>query len=255
MDILQLIINGSDFQSVIKEIIIEDDLDPWNIDISKLSESLLTYLNQLEDINFRIPARFILVSAILLRLKSEYLIREEEAEKTLETLDIEGLNILEAPINRIPMRNITFEELTKSLEKVMESKEKKEQMKLNREEKIKNLQKFIEIDIEDYVEKIFKELSKITKTSFYNLTNKKNNLETARYFVALLHLTNQQKIQIKQENLFEDFHINLRASSQEKILSEEERSKGTIKSETGQPQEISQTEEKSHQEIKPPENP
>ncbi len=230
MDILQLIINGSDFQSVIKEIIIEEGLDPWNIDLSKLSEGLLNYLAQLKDINFRIPARFILVSAILLRLKSEYLIREEEAEKTLETLDIEGLDILEAPINRIPMRNITFEELTKSLEKVMESKEKREQMQLNREEKIKNLQKFIEIDIEDYVEKVFKELSKITKTSFYNLTHKKNNLETARYFIALLHLTNQQKIHIKQENLFEDFHIHLRDSDGE------------------QPQEISQPEREQLQE-------
>ena len=61
MDILELIISGSDFQTVLKEIIIEEGLDPWNIDIVKLSDALLKYLAQLEEINFRIPARFILL--------------------------------------------------------------------------------------------------------------------------------------------------------------------------------------------------
>ncbi|RLJ06081.1 MAG: hypothetical protein DRP14_00650 [Candidatus Aenigmatarchaeota archaeon] len=68
----------------------------------------------------------------------------------------------------------------------------------------------MKINIEDYVEKVFRELSKIIKTSFYELTNRKSDLETARYFVAILHLANQQKIEIKQENLFEDIHISLR---------------------------------------------
>ena len=210
MEILQLIIEGSDFQSVLREIIVEEGLDPWNINISKLAESLLKYLRQLKEINFRIPARFILVSAILLRLKSESLVEEEIEQRELETININGLEILEPPINRIPKRNMTFEELTQALEKVMTEKEKREEIKFKKEEKIKNLQKMVEIDIEDYVEKVFRELTKINKTSFYELTNTKDGLETARYFIALLHLTDQQKISIRQENLFEDFHILLR---------------------------------------------
>lgn len=210
MDVLQLIIEGSDFQSVLREIIIEEGLDPWNINITKIADSLLNYLNQLKEINFRIPARFILVSAILLRLKSETLVEEEKEERELEKIDIEGLEILEPPISRIPRRNITFEELTRTLEKVMSEKERREQIKLKREEKINQLQRLMKINIEDYVEKVFRELSKIIKTSFYELTNRKSDLETARYFVAILHLANQQKIEIKQENLFEDIHISLR---------------------------------------------
>jgi chromatin segregation and condensation protein Rec8/ScpA/Scc1 (kleisin family) len=210
MNLLQLIIDGSDFQSVLREIIIEEGLDPWNIDITKLADSLLNYLKQLKEINFRVPARFILVSAILLRLKSESLIEEEMSEKELETIDIDGLEILESPINRIPKRNITFEELTQALEKVMGEKERKEQLRLNKEEKIEKLQRMMEIDIEDYVGKVFRELSKVNNTSFYKLTNTKNNLETARYFIAVLHLADQQKIFINQENLFEDFYISVK---------------------------------------------
>ena len=77
MEVLELIINGSDFESVLKEIIVEEGLDPWNIDIVKLADSMLKYLSELEDVNFRIPARFILVSAVLLRLKSESLVEKE----------------------------------------------------------------------------------------------------------------------------------------------------------------------------------
>ena len=211
MDILELIISGSDFQTVLKEIIIEEGLDPWNIDIVKLSDSLLKYLSQLEEINFRIPARFILVASILLRLKSETLVSKEEEEfENKETIDIEGLDILEPPVERIPLRNITFEELTKALEKVIEKEEKKRITRLNKEKKIEELRKVVEIEIEDYIEKVFKELIKITKTTFYELTKNKENLEVARYFIALLHLANQQKIKIHQENLFDDFHIELR---------------------------------------------
>ena len=211
MDILELIISGSDFQTVLKEIIIEEGLDPWNIDIVKLSDSLLKYLSQLEEINFRIPARFILVASILLRLKSETLVsKEEEDFENKETIDIEGLDILEPPVERIPLRNITFEELTKALEKVIEKEEKKRMTRLNKEKKIEELRKVVEIEIEDYIEKVFKELIKITKTTFYELTKNKENLEVARYFIALLHLANQQKIKIHQENLFDDFHIELR---------------------------------------------
>ena len=210
MDILKLIIDGSSFQSVLKEIIIEEGLDPWNINISSLADSLLNYLAQLKEINFRIPARFILVSSILLRLKSESLVEEENEERELETINIDGLDILEPPIKRIPTRNITFDELVQALEKVMNFKEKKEKIKFNREEKIKELQKIFEINIEDYVDKVFREISKTNRTSFYELTSTFNNLETARYFIALLHLANQQRITIKQEKLFEDFYIFLR---------------------------------------------
>jgi len=210
MDILKLIIDGSSFQSVLKEIIIEEGLDPWNINISSLADSLLNYLAQLKEINFRIPARFILVSSILLRLKSESLVEEENEERELETINIDGLDILEPPIKRIPTRNITFDELVQALEKVMNFKEKKEKIKFNKEEKIKELQKIFEINIEDYVDKVFREISKTNRTSFYELTSTFNNLETARYFIALLHLANQQRITIKQDKLFEDFYIFLK---------------------------------------------
>ena len=210
MDVLELIIRGSDFQTVLKEIIIEEGLNPWNIDIAKLSDSLLKYLAQLEEFNFRIPARFILVSSILLRLKSESLMEsEEEEERELEKIDINGLEMLEPPISRIPYRNISFEELTNTLEKIIDRERREERIMMNRKEKIERLQQVVDLEIEDYIDKVFRKLIKINKISFFSLVQNKEILEVTRYFIALLHLANQQKIRLKQENLFEDFDIEV----------------------------------------------
>ncbi len=210
MDVLELIINGSDFQTALKEIIIEEGLNPWNIDIAILSDSLLKYLAQLKEFNFRIPARFILVSSILLRLKSESLNESEERkDKEAEKIDISGLEVLEPPINRIPYRNITFEELTHTLERIVDKERKEEKIQENRKEKIEKLQQVVELEIEDYIDKVFRKLQNINKTSFFTLVQNKEILESTKYFIALLHLANQQKIRLKQNNLFEDFNIEV----------------------------------------------
>ncbi|OYT42916.1 MAG: hypothetical protein B6U88_02455 [Candidatus Aenigmarchaeota archaeon ex4484_56] len=210
MEVLNLIIHGSDWESVLKEIIIEKGLDPWNIEIRILTDSFLEYLSKLKIINFRIPARFILISAILLRLKSETLIKEEKEEKELEKIDIEDLELLEPPINRIPKRNITFEELTTILKRVVESTTRKEEIIRNKKQKINDLKKLIEFKIDDYVERVYRELKKIRQITFYNLTKDKDNLETAKYFIAILHLATKQNIEIYQEQLFGDIYIKAR---------------------------------------------
>ncbi|MCK4429230.1 MAG: segregation/condensation protein A [Candidatus Aenigmarchaeota archaeon] len=210
MEVLDLIITGSDFESVLKEIIVEEGLDPWNIDIVKLADSMLKYLAELEEINFRVPARFILVSAVLLRLKSESLIETEVKERELETLNIDGLEIVEPPVKRVPVRNITFEELTNALQKVMQSEEEKEKINVLKREKMEKILNFVELDIEDYTEKVLTEIEKIRNTSFYTITREKNLLETAKYFISILHLVNQEKVAIEQQTLFEDFSIRAR---------------------------------------------
>jgi chromatin segregation and condensation protein Rec8/ScpA/Scc1 (kleisin family) len=108
--VLELIVNGSDFESVLKEILVEQSLDPWNLDIVALSNALLSYMNELGPMNFRIPARFIIVSAILLRMKSETLLPKEIETRIPETIDLNNLGLLEMPIKRIPARNITLRE-------------------------------------------------------------------------------------------------------------------------------------------------
>ena len=125
-------------------------------------------------------------------------------------LNIDGLEIVEPPVKRVPVRNITFEELTSALQKVMHNEEEKEKINVLRKEKIDKIINFIELDIEDYTEKVLAEIEKIRSTSFYNITKEKDLLETAKYFISILHLVNQQKVAIEQQTLFEDFDIKVK---------------------------------------------
>lgn len=208
--VLELIVKGSDWESVLKEIVVEEGLDPWNIDLSSLSDALVNYLSELSTVNFRIPARFILISAILLRLKSESLVEKEVEEKIPETLDLNDLVTLEMPVKRIPVRNISFEELTLALKKVVKTGQAKEERRIMREQKIKNIQNFLELEVDNYVDRVFEEIQKIRNTTFFRLTKGKENLEASKYFVAMLHLANQQKVSVHQEIVFEDINISLR---------------------------------------------
>jgi len=208
--VLELIVNGSDFESVLKEILVERGLDPWNLDIVLMAESLLKYMSQMEFINFRIPARFVIVSAILLRMKSETLIYVAPEPKEPETIDLTGLQMLEMPIKRIPARNITFEELVHAINKVLNETQTKEEIRLNREQKIENIKRLVELEVDDYVDRIYGEIQKIRKTTYYSLTKGKEPIESAKYFVAMLHLATQQKVNLSQQVLFEDIDITVK---------------------------------------------
>ncbi|MBN2095294.1 MAG: hypothetical protein JW727_04555 [Candidatus Aenigmarchaeota archaeon] len=220
--VLDLIVNGSDWESALKEIVLEKGMDLWNINIVVLSEALVEHLSKLETINFRIPARFILISAVLLRMKSETLMEKPVQERIPEVLDINGINLLEMPIKRIPVRNITFEELTYALGKIVKDTQVKEEIRINKEHKIENIKKLLELDIDNYVDRVYRELRKIRKTTYYTITKGKEQLESAKYFVAMLHLANQQKVSVHQEIIFEDIDIDVR--EMEEIKKEIERS-------------------------------
>jgi segregation and condensation protein A len=208
--VLELIVNGSDFESVLKEILVEQSLDPWNLDIVALSTALLSYMNELGPMNFRIPARFIIVSAILLRMKSETLLPKEIEPRILETIDLNNLGLLEMPIKRIPARNITFDELVYAINKVLKGTQVKEENKVNREMKIESIKKMLELEIDNYVERIYKEILLKRKTTYFTLTKGKVPLDSAKYFIAMLHLANQQKVSVKQEVIFDDIDITIK---------------------------------------------
>jgi chromatin segregation and condensation protein Rec8/ScpA/Scc1 (kleisin family) len=208
--VLELIVNGSDFESVLKEILVEQSLDPWNLDIVALSNALLSYMNELGPMNFRIPARFIIVSAILLRMKSETLLPKEIETRIPETIDLNNLGLLEMPIKRIPARNITFDELVYAINKVLKGTQVKEENKINREMKIESIKKMLELEIDNYVERIYKEIQFKRKTTYFTLTKGKVPLDSAKYFVAMLHLANQQKVCVKQEVIFDDIDITIK---------------------------------------------
>ena len=66
--VIQTIIIGTDWQEVLTTLVAEEGMDPMSVDIIKLAEAFTRYMSHLQKFDFRVPARFILVAAILLRM-------------------------------------------------------------------------------------------------------------------------------------------------------------------------------------------
>src|SRR5262245_61094884 len=64
-----------------------DELDIYDIPISKITEDFLSYLHQLEELNVDIASEFILVAATLMRIKSKMLLPRPQLDEQGNEID------------------------------------------------------------------------------------------------------------------------------------------------------------------------
>ncbi len=228
-DIMDLILSQYSWEQVIYKIIALEGLDPWDLDLNLLSQSFLEYLSKLKTLDFRIPAKYILIASVLLRMKSDYLkIIEEESEiETEEEFLIEEVNNEEingvlspnftigsitVPKKRKPIRKITITELISALRRALKTEKRREIRKIKRRERIK-----IERDrtlerINILYERITNLLTRIKEkeVKFSNLVNRWEREEVINTFLPLLYLDHQKKVSCRQEKPFDEIFIRKR---------------------------------------------
>jgi segregation and condensation protein A len=217
-------ISEPSWEDVIIKIIAEEQMDPWSIDIIKLSNAFLGYLQKMEELDLRMPARFILIAAILLRMKSDVLTEKEEkilipesekeADETLRVLA--SLPPLQPPLKRIPLRNVSLEELLSALRKAYEVQERRTERKLR-------IRRAVDVvmpvgEVEDITERINTLLTQINSAlgevesiEFSRLVKRWGRKEIVESLLPLLHLSQDGKINLTQEELFKEIMIKLRS--------------------------------------------
>ncbi|HDD45993.1 MAG TPA: hypothetical protein ENG42_00820 [Candidatus Aenigmarchaeota archaeon] len=226
--ILELLRSEYSWEQVIYQIIGWEGLNPWDIDIVKLTNAFLRYLERLKEMDFKIPAKYVLVAAVLLKMKSEYLrsfkeqleegkeeVEEAEIEAFEEELfDEEGMEItpITMPPKRVPVRKIVVNDLVKALKKVIETSER-------RKRRIQDMRKNIRIEREDInlrikllYEKITNILEKIKgkEIGFSRIVDRWEREEIVNNFIPLIHLDAQQKITCWQKEFFDEIWIKKR---------------------------------------------
>jgi segregation and condensation protein A len=109
-NLIKNIFSGMDWQEILEEIVISEGMDPWEVDIVKLTDTFMSYLQTMQKFDFKIPGRFILIAAILLRMKCEILFEEEEEKETkkeeIPPIDISQIPQLSPPMMRVPSRKV-----------------------------------------------------------------------------------------------------------------------------------------------------
>ncbi|MCD6367636.1 MAG: segregation/condensation protein A [Candidatus Aenigmarchaeota archaeon] len=219
-EIIDMASKESNWEEVLEYIITEEGMDPWDIDIVKLADALTEYIKKSRELDFKVPARIIIISAILLRMKVEILTMEEEEKakqkKEEEMIDLSNVPNLEAPVKRIPKRKVTLEELVSALEKAFRTKERREEKKLRIKKKVEELinEDYVDIEkrINDLYERITNILNKLKKgeLTFRELVPKWERKEIVDNFLPLLHLSTDGKITCEQKEIFKDIYIRIK---------------------------------------------
>jgi segregation and condensation protein A len=164
-----------------------------------------------------IPANIILAAAILLRYKSEVLRFEETAQQQIDEQpptqffpdDIPQLTLA----SRIPpKRQITLDELTAEMERIIKYETTERTVKRRAELEIVSI-KLNGIDLEKKMEEVLELIRKNVDNErwalFSRITKGKKKDEVAFYLLSLLHLTQKRMIDIRQDKMWDEIFIYL----------------------------------------------
>lgn len=226
-NLLEMILKEESWEELIYNIVSYEGLDPWDIDIIKLTDTFLKYIEGIKTLDFRIPAKVVLVAAILLKLKSDILspLRVEGTEyypedmKMLDEyerirLELESME-LKPPMERRVKRKVTIDELIDALRKAMRVKQKKERIRRKLGRRIRaeiGEEEDIELRIKNLMSDIDLLLSKLKadKVMFSKIVDKWERGEIVRYLMPLLHLSSRGKVTTEQKEFFKEIFINKR---------------------------------------------
>jgi len=226
------------WQEIIYDLIASEQLDPWDIDISLLSQRYIEKIRQLEEASFFISSKILLAAAILLRIKSEILLEEyirsideilfgkpEEKQKKEENIDLDLENSELFPKTPLPrFKKVTLQELVSALDRAMIT----EQRRIRKEISMQGIKERFDVlmpkrtikireKIREVYDKIINFFGKISgeKMTYSQLVGDSKEEKLAA-FLPVLHLDSQSRINLEQLKHFDEIYISL----QNKTISE-----------------------------------
>jgi segregation and condensation protein A len=225
-----------DWQVIIYEMVHTQQLDPWDLDLIVLTKKYFEKIELMEETDFYISSKVILAAALLLRIKSEFLLnkhlkdideilfgRKQEPAKPIERIEIDEselpILIPKTPMSRL--RKVTLPELMLALNKAIntESRRIKREVAVKRAQKLSrvDIPKFKKINLKDRVKQLYEKIlisikrpqkENLTKLTYNDLTQNEKEEKLAT-FLPLLYLSNNRKLWLEQNNHLDDIWIYL----------------------------------------------
>lgn len=218
------------WQTLIMDLIRTEQMNPWDIDISLLTKKYIDALRLLKEANFYVSGKMILAAALLLKIKSNKLVDEDISNFDAllypqeEAMDFEELAGAPEPERmrdkpqltiRTPMprkRKVNIEDLMSALKKALEVN----QRRIIRHEEARRVdvaipEKKVDIGllIKDVYQKIlgYFTLNTAGRLTFSQLIPSQGREDKILTFIPLLHLANEEKIDLHQEEHFGEIQI------------------------------------------------
>ncbi|MCX6709865.1 MAG: ScpA family protein [Candidatus Woesearchaeota archaeon] len=223
------------WQALIYDLVKSENMDPWDIDVSLITKKYIDAIKKLEEMNFRVSGKVVLAAAILLKIKSHQLIGENlseldrlfaSAEESTEMIADDFYSGLENEFRKNPLeerpelfpktpqprnRKVSMYDLVLALQKALEVKHRRVMRepsgRLDIPEK--------KMDIVTLINNIYEKLKalitwkKSASVRFSELLPSEKKEDKVFTFIPLLHLANQQKIDLLQKSHFGEIEVAL----------------------------------------------
>lgn len=243
--ILDIIVHQDDvsWKQLIFDLIETEQMDPWDINLSLISQRFLDMLKKLKEMDFRISGKVVLASAILLKMKAEKLHAEDLAalDRLIHSVeepidlgldDLYGLGMesvfepqVERPklVPRTPQprkRKVSVYDLVEALEKALETESRRPKKYtprvLDTIDPPKN-----HIDISVIIKEVYAHIhdhyegrgGEPGSLQFTHIIRSEDPRDKVMAFIPLLHLENALKVEMEQEEHFGPITIHLRDKS------------------------------------------
>ncbi|MHA1409623.1 MAG: segregation/condensation protein A [Candidatus Odinarchaeia archaeon] len=219
------------WQNIIYDLVNSEEMNPWDVDISLISQKFLQRIKKLKETDFRISGKVVLASAILLKIKSNHLlvhdisaldslINSQEMDEDAFYDELEG-EIEENPkyeskplVPRTPQprkRKISVFDLVNALEKAIEVQDRRIINK-SKAPAVEIPQKSLDMSV--VIKEVYKKVTAFfkknkNKLTFTQLLPSESKEDKVLTFIPLLHLDNQRKVNLLQEKHFGEIEVKL----------------------------------------------
>ena len=212
-----------------------EGMDPWNIDVSLLSEKFLVMLKELKETDFRISGKMVLAASLLLKIKSDRLLLEDIAgldnlinDSQDDFLDEDGFEFEQQDLNqffdeqkkivpRSPQpreRKVSVFDLVDALETALQQDIRRQRV-LSKTVEDNNVKAPTNVfDLSETMASIQDKLAKLfvkseTRVFFEDLVPEDSKEAKVYTFLPLLHLENQHKVGLDQKVHFGPIEVSI----------------------------------------------
>jgi chromatin segregation and condensation protein Rec8/ScpA/Scc1 (kleisin family) len=183
----------------------------------------------MKDLDFKIPAKYVVIAAVLLRMKSDHIeylktltqgqeleigmedepaIENQVPETTNGEISMALANI-NVPSKRVPVRKIVATELIAALRNALRTDERRSERSARRRGQIV----INEDNITERIELLYRRIDSLLdrlkeeEIEFSKLVKKWSRDEILSTFVPLVHLDHEKKVHCRQEDMFAEIFI------------------------------------------------
>jgi len=225
------------WQNIIYDLVRQEGMDPWDIDVSEIAQKFLEMLKKLREMDFRISGKVVLAAALLLKIKSNRLIEEDigaldalmnsvdEPESLLDELPFDENGKDRAKMDNPKLmpktpqprkRKVSVDDLINALEKALEVEVRRPPVYVPAKVKMHVPSKAIDVGemINDIYVKVQDHYTGQSEPperilTFSQLVPSDLKEDKVFTFIPLLHLEHQRKVDMNQKMHFGEIDINL----------------------------------------------